>query len=151
MRDDESLHRRVGCFFKNEGITSLIAFGKLYAPTTVEGAAPSPLAACPAMVAGKGPAAKAQMIRSAPDLSVASNQIATPASCLSRSLGDLHVWSRARRPHRSRDTPSTRPWGLGGGIHAANGPAIGQGTAPDSWLVVLLKSKDTALQLASRC
>ncbi|MCL1553588.1 hypothetical protein, partial [Xanthomonas nasturtii] len=29
----------------------------------------------------------------------------------------------------------TSPWGLGGGIHAANGPAIGEGTAPDSWLV----------------
>ncbi|WP_029213136.1 hypothetical protein, partial [Xanthomonas phaseoli] len=27
-------------------------------------------------------------------------------------------------------------WGLGGGIHAAKGPAIGEGTAPDSWLVV---------------
>ncbi|MCL1535973.1 hypothetical protein [Xanthomonas nasturtii] len=27
--------------------------------------------------------------------------------------------------------------GLGGGIHAANGPAIGEDTAPDSWLVVL--------------
>ncbi|MFS8488910.1 hypothetical protein EIP98_07145 [Xanthomonas campestris pv. raphani] len=27
--------------------------------------------------------------------------------------------SRARCPHRLRDTPSTRPWGLGGGIHAA--------------------------------
>ncbi|MBO9739683.1 hypothetical protein J7432_11820, partial [Xanthomonas axonopodis pv. begoniae] len=30
---------------------------------------------------------------------------------------------------------STRPWGLGGGIHAANGPAIGEGTAPDSLLM----------------
>ncbi|MCC4609232.1 hypothetical protein LL967_15280, partial [Xanthomonas campestris pv. zinniae] len=57
--------------------------------------------------------------------------------------------SSARCPHRSRDTQLTYPWGLGGGIHAANGPASGEGTAPDSWLVVLLKSKDTALQLAS--
>ncbi|WP_238534223.1 hypothetical protein, partial [Xanthomonas phaseoli] len=40
--------------------------------------------------------------------------------------------SRVRCPHRSRDTPSTRPWGLDGGIHAANGPAIGGDTAPDS-------------------
>ncbi|SON83634.1 hypothetical protein XFF6166_60010 [Xanthomonas citri pv. fuscans] len=39
-----------------------------------------------------------------------------------------------RCPHRSRDTPLTRPWELDGGIHAANGPAIGKGTALDSWL-----------------
>ncbi|MCL1557476.1 hypothetical protein M3O38_19340, partial [Xanthomonas nasturtii] len=45
---------------------------------------------------------------------------------------------------RSRDTPLTRPWGLVGGIHAANGPAIGKDTAPDSSLVVVLKSEDTA-------
>ncbi|MCC8623993.1 hypothetical protein [Xanthomonas vesicatoria] len=25
------------------------------------------------------------------------------------------------------------PWGLDGGIHAANGPAIGEDTATDSW------------------
>ncbi|MCC4610241.1 hypothetical protein LL967_20475, partial [Xanthomonas campestris pv. zinniae] len=41
---------------------------------------------------------------------------------------------------------------LDGGIHAANGPAIGEDTTPDSWLVVLLKSKHTPRrQLASRC
>ncbi|MBO9734725.1 hypothetical protein QT199_010555 [Xanthomonas phaseoli pv. phaseoli] len=50
--------------------------------------------------------------------------------------------SRVRCPHRSRDTPSTRPWGLDGGIHAANGPAIGEDTAPDSWRVVLMKAKE---------
>ncbi|MBB3826694.1 hypothetical protein FHR50_002912 [Xanthomonas arboricola] len=69
--------------------------------------------------AGKGPAATAQMIRCSPDLPVASNQIATPASCVSRALGCLRVWSRARCPHRSRDTPRVRPCRLGGGIHAA--------------------------------
>ncbi|MCC4599915.1 hypothetical protein [Xanthomonas melonis] len=42
--------------------------------------------------------------------------------------------SSVRCPHRSRDTPWTRPWGLDGGIHAANGPAIGKDTASDSWL-----------------
>ncbi|MBB3801361.1 hypothetical protein FHR47_001595 [Xanthomonas arboricola] len=52
-------------------------------------------------------------------LSVASNQVETPEMCVSRALGDLHVRSRARCPHRSRDTPLTRPWGLDGGIHAA--------------------------------
>ncbi|PPT41236.1 hypothetical protein XabCFBP2524_01485 [Xanthomonas axonopodis pv. begoniae] len=52
--------------------------------------------------------------------------------------------SGARCPHRSRDTPSTHPWGLGGGIHAANGPASGEGTAPDSWLAALLKNENTA-------
>ncbi|RJS05518.1 hypothetical protein XnspCFBP7698_04785 [Xanthomonas sp. CFBP 7698] len=51
--------------------------------------------------------------------------------------------SRARCPHGLRDTPSTRPWGLGGGIHAANGPSIGKDTAPDSWLVALLKNENT--------
>ncbi len=30
-------------------------------------------------------------------------------------------------------------------IHAANGPASGEDTAPDSWLVVLPKNEDTAL------
>ncbi|PPU37599.1 hypothetical protein XspCFBP7912_00455 [Xanthomonas sp. CFBP 7912] len=55
--------------------------------------------------AGKGPAVKAQIIRSTPDLSVLSKQVETPALCLSRSLGDLQVWSSAWRPHRSRDTP----------------------------------------------
>ncbi|CDF61047.1 Hypothetical protein XFF4834R_chr14690 [Xanthomonas citri pv. fuscans] len=44
--------------------------------------------------------------------------------------------SRARCPHRLRDTPSTRPWGLDGGIHAANGPASGEDTAPDGFLAV---------------
>ncbi|WP_259159919.1 hypothetical protein [Xanthomonas sp. 3793] len=57
-----------------------------------------------------------------------------------------HAASRARCPHRSRDTPLTRPWGLDGGIHAANGPAIGEDTAPDSWLVVLLKAMHAGLQ-----
>ncbi|NIJ91106.1 hypothetical protein FHR49_003945 [Xanthomonas campestris] len=52
--------------------------------------------------------------------------------------------SSARRPHRSRDTPLTYPWGLDGGIHAAIEPAIGEDTAPEIWLVVLLKSEDTA-------
>ncbi|MBB3825746.1 hypothetical protein [Xanthomonas arboricola] len=91
------------------------------------------------------------MIRSLPDLSIASNQVETPEMFVSQALGDLQAWSGARCPHRSRDTPSTRPWGLDGGIHAANGPAIGEDTTPDSWLVVLLKGKDTASQLASRC
>ncbi|NIK65774.1 hypothetical protein FHR48_003346 [Xanthomonas arboricola] len=90
----------------------------------------------------KETAATAQMIRSPPDLPVLSNQIKAPARYVSRSLGCLHAWSRARCPHRSRDTPSTRPWGLVGGIHAANGPAIGKDTAPDSWLVVSLKSEE---------
>ncbi|WP_162471059.1 hypothetical protein, partial [Xanthomonas phaseoli] len=31
---------------------------------------------------------------------------------------------------------------LDGGIHAANGPAIGGDTAPDSWRVVLMKAKE---------
>ncbi|MFL8000988.1 hypothetical protein [Xanthomonas vasicola] len=52
--------------------------------------------------------------------------------------------SSARRPHRSRDTPSTRPWGLDGGIHPTNGPASGEDTAPDSWLLVLLRTKNIA-------
>ncbi|CEE21385.1 hypothetical protein XACW160_300006 [Xanthomonas citri pv. citri] len=43
--------------------------------------------------------------------------------------------SRARCPRRSRDTPSTHPWGLDGGIHAANGPASGEDTAPERWSV----------------
>ncbi|MBB3822013.1 hypothetical protein FHY21_002240 [Xanthomonas arboricola] len=94
--------------------------------------------------AGKDPAAKAQMIRSLPDLSIASNQVETHEMFVSQALGNLQAWSRARCPHRSRDTPSTRPWGLGGGIHAANGPAIGEDTTLDSWLVVLLKNEDTA-------
>ncbi|MCC8675784.1 hypothetical protein LN460_21260, partial [Xanthomonas vesicatoria] len=34
--------------------------------------------------------------------------------------------------------------GLDGGIHAANGPTSGEGTAPDSWLVLLLKNEDIA-------
>ncbi|MCF5990717.1 hypothetical protein L2230_14395, partial [Xanthomonas perforans] len=34
----------------------------------------------------------------------------------------------------SRDTPSIRPWRLDGGIHAANGPASGEDTAPEGWL-----------------
>ncbi|RJS01640.1 hypothetical protein XnspCFBP7698_21225, partial [Xanthomonas sp. CFBP 7698] len=55
--------------------------------------------------AGKGPAVKAQMIRSAPDPSVASDQVETPKMRVSQALGDLQVRSRARRPHRSRDTP----------------------------------------------
>ncbi|SON97937.1 hypothetical protein XFF6990_80137 [Xanthomonas citri pv. fuscans] len=46
--------------------------------------------------------------------------------------------------HRWWDTPLTRPWGLDGGIHAANGPAIGEGTAPDSWLRVCSKTKGAA-------
>ncbi|OLI04036.1 hypothetical protein DXO248_16345, partial [Xanthomonas oryzae pv. oryzae] len=50
----------------------------------------------------------------------------------------------ARCHHRSRDTPLTRPWGLDGTIHAANGPAIGEDIAPDSWLMVLLSAKNTA-------
>ncbi|QGJ67593.1 hypothetical protein FDU21_11390 [Xanthomonas oryzae pv. oryzae] len=34
--------------------------------------------------------------------------------------------------------------GLDGTIHAANGPAIGEDIAPDSWLMVLLSAKNTA-------
>ncbi|MCL1561358.1 hypothetical protein, partial [Xanthomonas nasturtii] len=34
----------------------------------------------------------------------------------------------------------TSPWGLGGGIHAASG----EDTAPDSWLVALLKNEISA-------
>ncbi|MBB3807843.1 hypothetical protein FHR51_004044 [Xanthomonas arboricola] len=48
--------------------------------------------------------------------------------------------SSARCPHRSRDTPLTRPWGLGGGIHAANGPASGEDTAPERWSAAFLKT-----------
>ncbi|CEE55922.1 hypothetical protein XAC2852_120152 [Xanthomonas citri pv. citri] len=52
--------------------------------------------------------------------------------------------SRAWCPHRARDTPLTHPWGLDGGIHAANGPAIDEGTAPDSRLRVCPKTKGAA-------
>ncbi|MBB3834938.1 hypothetical protein FHR55_003178 [Xanthomonas arboricola] len=99
------------------------------------------LAACPAMVGGQGPATKPQMISSAPDLSGSSNQIATPASRVSRSFGDLQA-GRARGALTAR---GTRRESVRGGSVAASmpphGPAIGEDTTPDSWLVVLSKSK----------
>ncbi|NIJ81479.1 hypothetical protein FHT10_002636 [Xanthomonas arboricola] len=70
-----------------------------------QGAIGTYLQRVPRWWAGKGPAAKAKMIRFPPDLPVLSSQIETAALCVSRSLGCLHVWSNARRPHRLRDTP----------------------------------------------
>ncbi|NIJ91254.1 hypothetical protein FHR49_004099 [Xanthomonas campestris] len=101
--------------------------------------------------AGKGPATKPQIISSAPDLSGSSNQIATPASRVSRSLGDLQVC----RGRGALTACGTRRKPVHGGSVAASmpphGPAIGEDTTLESWLAVLLKSlavllksKDTA-------
>ncbi|NIK03378.1 hypothetical protein [Xanthomonas cannabis] len=86
------------------------------------------------------------MIRFPPDLPVLSHQIATTASCVSRALGDLQASSLVERavPSPLAGHAVNPSMGLGGGIHAANGPAIGEDTTLDSWLVVLWKSKDTA-------
>ncbi|MBB3827417.1 hypothetical protein FHR50_003648 [Xanthomonas arboricola] len=91
--------------------------------------------------AGKGPAAKAQTIRSALLLPGSSDQVATPASCVSRSLGDPQVRSRARRPHARGTRRKYVPVGSVAASMPPHGPAIGEDTTPDSWLVALLKSK----------
>ncbi|NIJ81637.1 hypothetical protein FHT10_002794 [Xanthomonas arboricola] len=89
--------------------------------------------------AGKGPATKPQMISSAPDLSGSSNQIATPASRVSRSFGDL----QAGRGRGALTARGTRRKPVHGGSVAASmpphGPAIGEDTTPDTWLAVFVE------------
>ncbi|QNM60131.1 hypothetical protein XHV734_1307 [Xanthomonas hortorum pv. vitians] len=71
--------------------------------------------------AGKGPAATLQIIRFKTDVLAPFNHPSNrPGSELQRRLNaPKPSWSRARCPHRSRDTPQVRPFRLLRGIHAA--------------------------------
>ncbi|AZR28606.1 hypothetical protein NX80_021510 [Xanthomonas vasicola pv. arecae] len=60
-------------------------------------------------------------------------------------LGDPQAWCiECAAPSPLAGHAINRPWGLDGGIHPTNGPASGEDTAPDSWLLVLLRTKNIA-------